>query len=107
MPRASHLTTSQKTSMGVKFLVCTWRLLTNCVVFKKHADWSMWERRECDPITALLDTLMFQASSSESLMLRTARRYDSSLDAVVFSNNVPYSQEVRNASWTMMPFCHS
>ena len=42
-----------------------------------------------------LTNLYLQASSSESLMLRTARCYDSGLDAVVFSNNVPYNQQVR------------
>jgi hypothetical protein len=78
---------------GVKILDCTWRF-PNCVFFKKHADLSIEELRDILIINKLL---MFQASSSESLMLRTARRYDSSLDAVVFSNNVPYSQEVQYA----------
>jgi hypothetical protein len=41
---------------------------------------------------------LMQASSSESLMLRTARRYDITLDAVIFSKNVMYSQKV----WQMI-----
>ena len=37
--------------------------------------------------------VLLKASSSELIMLRTARRYDPSTDTIVFANNEPYTKE--------------
>ena len=36
---------------------------------------------------------MFQACSSEVMMLRAARRYDANTDSIVFGNSYPYTQD--------------
>lgn len=36
---------------------------------------------------------MFQACSSEVMMLRMARRYDAQSDSILFANNQPYTRD--------------
>lgn len=42
---------------------------------------------------ALTYRFLFQACSSEIMMLRGARKYDVKTDSIVFANNQPYTRE--------------